>query len=320
MLKALFLLLTLFVNLSHSLEEIWSLEEEFADWKDRVCEAEKIPILGLLPSRTRSRKEFKHFREFKKELEKSGENLFEFAWTADDVQYEWFRNTVTTFVLYVDYDVKNGSLISCEKSRSHFVYSHDMNPVLMAGWVKLYAFPNVIEMNSYEKHTQMILHVKVPKLWIFRRKGFSYPDHFLDLAKHHRGNILVISTQVRPPREGERDPIDWQPGGWGLELEMIVARFTYGGYIDDRTNIAQWIDASMGAIVEVMSEGRSLGLEGTSRWNEFLSVETHKKAVEVSAKYHIDKEDSHEEVIDLSEDFLDPEVPHDVYMRERDEL
>jgi len=92
MLKSCYLLLPLFIHFSHSIEELWSLEEDFSDWKDRACEEERIPILGLLPTRTRSRWEYKQFLEFKKDLEKSSEELFEFAWTADDVQYEWYTH------------------------------------------------------------------------------------------------------------------------------------------------------------------------------------------------------------------------------------
>lgn len=323
MLKLRFLLLPLFIQLSYSLEEIWSLEEDFPDWKDRACEAEKIPILGLLPTRTRSRREFKLFLEFKKELEKSSEDLFEFAWTADEVQYEWYmhKKKTATFVIYVDYDMKTGSHIGCEKSRSLYVYKHDQNPVLMAGWVKLYAFPFIIEMQSYQKYTQMLLHVTVPKLWIYRRKGVTYPDFFLDIAKIQRGNILFITTQVRLEREGEVSPIDWQPGGWGLELHMIVARFTYGGYIDDKMMVMNWIDDALGGVADAMSHGKALGLEGTSRWEEFLSVEAHNVALEVNSKYRIDKDDD-EEVTDLSDDddLLDPEVLKDVNVREHDEL
>jgi len=323
MLKGCYLLLPLFIHLSYSIEEIWSLEEDFPDWKDRACEAERIPILGLLPTRTRTRWEFKQFIEFKKELEKSSEEVFEFGWTADDVQYEWYQHKKPAFVIYVDYDKKNGSHIGCEKSRSFYLYKHDQNPRLMAGWVKIYAFPYIIEMQAYEKHTEMILHVSVPKLWIYRREGFTYPDFFIEVAKKHRGNIMVITTKVRPEREGEVSPISWQPGGWGLELDFIVARFRYGGYIDDKSNVMNWIAESLKGVAEAMDHGRALGLEGTARWEEFLQVESHKAAVEVNAKYKINKDDD-EEITDLSEDedgdLLDPEVKDGVNVREHDEL
>lgn len=330
MLKVPFLL-PLLLHLSRSIEEIWSLEEDFPEWKDRVCQEDKIPILGLFPTRTRSRPEYKLFREFIKELEKSSEDLFEFAWTSDDVQYEWYRNKDPTFVIYVDYDMNDGSHIGCKKSRSHYVYRHDKNPVLMAGWVKLYAFPFIIEMQSYEKYTQMLIHVKVPKLWIYRREGFDYPDYFLEMAKIHRGNILMITAKVRPAREGEKDPIEWQPGGWALEFDMIAARFRYGGDIDDKLKVAQWIDDSLEGVADVMNHGRALGIEGTSRWEEFLSVEMHKLSLEVNSKYRLAKEDVAKEDVaqeesedgeiqDLKDDLLDPEVPHSVNVRDHDEL
>jgi len=321
MLKSCYLLLPLFIHFSHSIEELWSLEEDFSDWKDRACEEERIPILGLLPTRTRSRWEYKQFLEFKKDLEKASEELFEFAWTADDVQYEWYTHKKTaSFVMYVDYDRETGAHIGCEKSRAHYVYKHAQDPKLMAGWVKIYAFPHIIEVQSFQKHTEMILHVGVPKLWIYRRKGFDHPDFFLDVAKIHRGNIMVITTRVREAREGEVSPINWQPGGWGLELDMIVARFVYGGYIDDKSMVLAWIQDALEGVAVAMDHGKALGLEGTARWQEFLSVESHKAAEEVNAKYRIYKDDDDEEITDLSdnegEDFLDPEIKKGVYVRD----